>query len=90
LVGGPKQNEQDEEAGHVPRVNDLLLPLFARLPVTTNAGLVEERKVSKKFIEEVRTALRCYVFGECSLEDAPEGCMEVYGECAIDEDWNEK
>lgn len=54
-----------------------------------DAGLVEERKVSKKFIEEVRTALRCYVFGECSLEDAPEGCMEVYGECAIDEDWNE-
>jgi thiol-disulfide isomerase/thioredoxin len=55
-----------------------------------DAGLVEERKVSKKFIEEVRQALRCYVFGECSLEDAPEGCMEVYGECAIDEDWNEK
>ncbi|KAL7451253.1 hypothetical protein ACHAWC_003081 [Mediolabrus comicus] len=54
-----------------------------------DAGLVEERKVSKKFIEEVRQCLRCYVFGECSLEDAPEGCMEVYGECAIDEDWNE-
>lgn len=55
-----------------------------------DAGLVEERKVSKKFIEEVRQCLRCYVFGECSLEDAPEGCMEVYGECAIDEDWNER
>mmetsp|Transcript_3646 Transcript_3646/g.6081 ORF Transcript_3646/g.6081 Transcript_3646/m.6081 type:complete len:232 (-) Transcript_3646:1041-1736(-) len=50
------------------------------------AGLVEERKVSKKFIGEVRSALRCYVYGECSLEDAPEGsCFEVYGECAIDD-----
>ncbi len=51
-----------------------------------DAGLVEERRVSKKFIEEVRGALRCYVYGECSLEDAPADCREVYGECAIDID----
>jgi hypothetical protein len=50
-----------------------------------DAGLVEERKVSKKFIEEVRSALRCYVYGECDLEDAPADCMAVYGECAIDD-----
>jgi len=50
------------------------------------AGLVEERKVSKKFIEDVRKCLRCYVYGECDLEDAPHDCMEVYGECAIDDD----
>jgi thiol-disulfide isomerase/thioredoxin len=49
------------------------------------AGLVEERKVSKKFIEEVRSALRCYVYGECDLEDAPADCMQIYGECAIDD-----
>jgi thiol-disulfide isomerase/thioredoxin len=48
-----------------------------------DAGLVEERKVSKKFIDEVRTCLRCYVYGECDLEDAPADCMNVYGECAI-------
>jgi thiol-disulfide isomerase/thioredoxin len=51
-----------------------------------DAGLVEERKVSKKFIDEVRTCLRCYVYGECDLEDAPADCMEVYGECAVDDD----
>jgi thiol-disulfide isomerase/thioredoxin len=51
-----------------------------------DAGLVEERKVSKKFIDEVRTCLRCYVYGECDLEDAPADCMEVYGECAVDYD----
>ena len=50
------------------------------------AGLVEERKVSKKFIEEVRMALRCYVYGECDVEeDAPADCRVVYGECAIDD-----
>jgi len=49
------------------------------------AGLVEERKVSKKFIEEVRIALRCYIYGECDLEDAPADCKVVYGECAIDD-----
>lgn len=50
------------------------------------AGLVEERKVSKKFIEEVRSALRCYVYGECDVEeDAPADCRVVYGECAIDD-----
>lgn len=35
------------------------------------AGLVEERKVSKKHVEEVRKCLRCYVYGECDLEDEP-------------------
>eukprot|EP00577_Skeletonema_sp_RCC1716_P033607 CAMPEP_0113412226 /NCGR_PEP_ID=MMETSP0013_2-20120614/22717_1 /TAXON_ID=2843 ORGANISM="Skeletonema costatum, Strain 1716" /NCGR_SAMPLE_ID=MMETSP0013_2 /ASSEMBLY_ACC=CAM_ASM_000158 /LENGTH=238 /DNA_ID=CAMNT_0000298695 /DNA_START=188 /DNA_END=904 /DNA_ORIENTATION=- /assembly_acc=CAM_ASM_000158 len=50
------------------------------------AGLVEERKVSKKFIKEVRSALRCYVYGECDVEeDAPADCRVVYGECAIDD-----
>ena len=50
-----------------------------------DAGLVEERKVSKKFIDEVRQCLRCYVYGECSLEDAPAGCKVVYGECALED-----
>ncbi|KAL7525732.1 hypothetical protein ACHAXR_002219 [Thalassiosira sp. AJA248-18] len=50
-----------------------------------DAGLVEERKVSKKHIDEVRQALRCYVYGECDLDDAPADCMNVYGECAIDD-----
>ena len=49
-----------------------------------DAGLVEERKVSKKFIGEVRTCLRCYVYGECNLEDAPANCMNIYGECSVD------
>ena len=51
-----------------------------------DAGLVEERAVSKKYINEVRKCLRCYVYGECDLEDAPADCKEVYGECAIDGD----
>jgi thiol-disulfide isomerase/thioredoxin len=51
-----------------------------------DAGLVEERKVSKKFIDEVRNCLRCYVYGECDLADAPAGCMDVYGECAVDDE----
>ena len=50
-----------------------------------DAGLVEERKVSKKFIDEVRNSLRCYVYGECDLDDAPADCMNVYGECAIED-----
>mmetsp|Transcript_23257 Transcript_23257/g.39755 ORF Transcript_23257/g.39755 Transcript_23257/m.39755 type:complete len:208 (-) Transcript_23257:105-728(-) len=50
-----------------------------------DAGLVEERKVSKKFIDEVRKCLRCYVYGECDLADAPADCMNIYGECAIDD-----
>lgn len=49
-----------------------------------DAGLVEERKVSRKFIDEVRTCLRCYVYGECNLEDAPADCMNIYGECSVD------
>lgn len=51
-----------------------------------DAGLVEERKVSKKFIDEVRNCLRCYVYGECDLNDAPASCMNVYNECAVDDD----
>ena len=51
-----------------------------------DAGLVEERAVSKKYINEVRKTLRCYVYGECDLEDAPADCKQVYGECAIDGD----
>ena len=51
-----------------------------------DAGLVEERKVSKKFIDEVRKCLRCYVYGECDLADAPADCHNIYGECAIDEE----
>lgn len=51
-----------------------------------DAGLVEERKVSRKHIDEVRKCLRCYVYGECDLADAPADCMSVYGECAIDDD----
>lgn len=51
-----------------------------------DAGLVEERRVSKKYIDDVRICLRCYVYGECDLEDAPEGCMNVYGECAVSDD----
>lgn len=50
-----------------------------------DAGLVEERRVSKKYIDEVRTCLRCYVYGECDLDDAPADCKNVYGECALDE-----
>eukprot|EP01083_Nonionella_stella_P236095 829505_1 len=49
-----------------------------------DAGLVEERKVSKKYIDEVGNCLRCYVYGECDLDDAPADCMNIYGECAID------
>ena len=58
LVGGPKQNEQDEEAGHVPRVNDLLLPLFARLPVTTNEIALTTRKIHlfKRALQNSQTA----------------------------------
>ena len=51
-----------------------------------DAGLVEERAVSKKYINEVRKTLRCYVYGECDLEDATADCKQVYGECAIDGD----
>mmetsp|Transcript_28804 Transcript_28804/g.62049 ORF Transcript_28804/g.62049 Transcript_28804/m.62049 type:complete len:210 (-) Transcript_28804:1130-1759(-) len=50
-----------------------------------DAGLVEERRVSKKYIGEVRSCLGCYVYGECDLDDAPADCMNVYGQCAIDE-----
>lgn len=53
-----------------------------------DAGLVEERKVSRKFIDEVRKCLRCYVYGECDLADAPADCFNIYGECAIDGDEN--
>ena len=49
-----------------------------------DAGLVEERAVSKKYINDVRKCLRCYVYGECDMDDAPWDCKEVYGECAID------
>lgn len=48
------------------------------------AGLVEERAVSKKHIDDVRACLRCYVYGECDLDDAPADCMNVYGECAVE------
>ncbi|KAL9188116.1 hypothetical protein ACHAXT_006494 [Thalassiosira profunda] len=50
-----------------------------------DAGLVEERKVSKKHIDDVRSCLRCYVYGECDLSDAPANCINVYGECDIDD-----
>lgn len=50
-----------------------------------DAGLVEERKVSKKHIEDVRKSLRCYVYGECDLADAPANCINIYGECDIDD-----
>mmetsp|Transcript_799 Transcript_799/g.1678 ORF Transcript_799/g.1678 Transcript_799/m.1678 type:complete len:201 (+) Transcript_799:25-627(+) len=49
-----------------------------------DAGLVEERAVSKKYIKEVRKCLRCYVYGECELDDAPADCKNVYGECDIE------
>ena len=49
-----------------------------------DAGLVEERAVSKKYINDVRKCLRCYVYGECDMNDAPWDCKEVYGECAIE------
>jgi len=49
-----------------------------------DAGLVEERAVSKKYINDVRKCLRCYVYGECDMDDAPWDCKEVYGECAIE------
>ena len=49
-----------------------------------DAGLVEERAVSKTYINEVRKCLRCYVYGECELDDAPVDCKNVYGECAIE------
>lgn len=49
-----------------------------------DAGLCEERAVSKKHIAEVEDILRCYVFGECQLPDDPGDCMKVYGECDIE------
>ena len=49
------------------------------------AGLCEERAVSKKHIAEVEGILRCYVFGECQLPDDPGDCMKVYGECDIED-----
>ncbi|KAL7532834.1 hypothetical protein ACHAWF_004265 [Thalassiosira exigua] len=51
-----------------------------------DAGLVEERKVSRQYIDEVRKCLRCYVYGECDLENDAYDCMNVYGECAIEDD----
>ena len=53
------------------------------------AGLCEERAVSKKHIAEVEGILRCYVFGECQLPDDPGDCMKVYGECDIEDERNE-
>ena len=50
-----------------------------------DAGLVEERKISKKHIDDVRKCLRCYVYGECDIDDAPAGCITLYGECDIDD-----
>lgn len=50
-----------------------------------DAGLVEERAVSKKHINDVRKCLRCYVYGECDLDDAVYDCTNIYGECAIDD-----
>mmetsp|Transcript_14102 Transcript_14102/g.23501 ORF Transcript_14102/g.23501 Transcript_14102/m.23501 type:complete len:218 (-) Transcript_14102:1083-1736(-) len=50
-----------------------------------DAGLCEERAVSKKHIADVEECLRCYVFGECQLPDDPGDCMEVYGECDLDD-----
>ena len=52
------------------------------------AGLCEERAVSKKHIAEVEDILRCYVFGECQLPDDPGDCMKVYGECDIENGTN--
>eukprot|EP00565_Helicotheca_tamesis_P009488 CAMPEP_0185725284 /NCGR_PEP_ID=MMETSP1171-20130828/1577_1 /TAXON_ID=374046 /ORGANISM="Helicotheca tamensis, Strain CCMP826" /LENGTH=207 /DNA_ID=CAMNT_0028393367 /DNA_START=65 /DNA_END=688 /DNA_ORIENTATION=- len=49
------------------------------------AGLVEERTVNKKHIDEVRKCLRCYVYGECDLADEPASCANVYGECDIED-----
>lgn len=54
-----------------------------------DAGLCEERAVSKKHIAEVEGILRCYVFGECQLPDDPGDCMKVYGECDIENEKNE-
>ena len=50
-----------------------------------DAGLCEELAVSKKHIADVDECLRCYVFGECQLPDDPNSCMEVYGECDLDD-----
>ena len=55
----------------------------------SDAGLCEERAVSKKHIAEVEGILRCYVFGECQLPDDPGDCMKVYGECDIEDERNE-
>ena len=51
-----------------------------------DAGLCEERAVSKKHIKEVDECLRCYVFGECQLPDDPGDCMAVYGECDLEDE----
>mmetsp|Transcript_21471 Transcript_21471/g.28242 ORF Transcript_21471/g.28242 Transcript_21471/m.28242 type:complete len:208 (-) Transcript_21471:294-917(-) len=51
-----------------------------------DAGLVEERTVNKKHIDEVRQCLRCYVYGECDLDDVPASCENLYGECEIEDD----
>jgi len=50
-----------------------------------DAGLVEERKVSKKHIADVRKSLRCYVYGECDLDDEPASCKTLYGECDLED-----